>query len=371
MGLVAKKNIEDLLFRRDVLHDTPQEGDIQVHDQRFFDRVLIEGSLGLGESYVEGWWDCERIDIFIAKLLSGSHEAQSLALWLQVMRNLEARVTNRARVRAYEVGARHYDLGNDFYAGMLGRSMSYSCAYWRAAANLDDAQEAKFDLVCRKLGLRPGQRILDIGCGWGSFARFAARRYGVAVDGITVSQQQALYARKLCAGLPVEIRYQDYHGIKGVYDHIVSIGMFEHVGYKNYRDYLRIVCDALAPSGLFLLQTIGAWRTYQAFDPWLEKYIFPNALVPSLRQIADALEGVFVLEDLHNFGRDYSHTLMAWYENFEELWARVQGQYGPRFYRMWRYYLLSCAGSFRARHNQLWQLVLSKNGVPDGYRSVR
>jgi cyclopropane-fatty-acyl-phospholipid synthase len=249
--------------------------------------------------------------------------------------------------------------------------MIYSCGYWKDAATLDEAQEAKLDLVCRKLGLQPGMRVLDIGCGWGGTAQFAAERYGVSVVGVTVSAEQAAYARRLCEGLDVEIRLADYRTPDGTFDRVLSIGMFEHVGYKNYAEFMRVVRRRLADDGLFLLHTIGGNRSVKRSDPWTDRYIFPNSMLPSARQIAATIEGTFVLEDWHGFGPDYDRTLIEWHRNVERHWPELEAKYGERFRRMWTYFLLSSAGGFRARKNQLWQLVLSPHGVPGGYCAAR
>ncbi len=277
--------------------------------------------------------------------------------------------------RAYIVGEQHYDIGNDLYAKMLDKRMVYSCGYWSAplapARNLDEAQEGKLDLICKKLGLKPGQKILDVGCGWGSFAKFAAEKYGVGVVGITISKEQAALARERCKGLPIEIRVEDYRSTAGTFDHIVSVGMFEHVGLKNYRTFFKKMKSLLKDDGLFLLHTIGSSVDLRASDPWIEKYIFPGGLLPSVGQIGKALDRQFVVEDWHNFGADYDTTLMAWYKNFERAWPTLQDKYDERFRRMWRYYLMSMAGMFRSRGTQLWQIVLSKRGVHGGNTSVR
>ncbi|EKD33554.1 MAG: hypothetical protein ACD_76C00004G0005 [uncultured bacterium] len=254
---------------------------------------------------------------------------------------------------------------------MLDNSMTYTCGYWKDASTLDDAQEAKLDLVCKKIGLKHGDSVLDIGCGWGSFAKFAAEKYKAKVLGVTVSKEQIKLGQGLCRGLPVELRLQDYRKISGSFDHIVSLGMFEHVGYKNYRIFFEVVRRCLKDNGLFLLHTIGGNRSVHSTDPWIGKYIFPNSMLPSASQIASATEGLFVMEDWHNFGSDYDKTLMAWHSNFEKNWGSLMAHYDERFHRMWQYYLLSCAGSFRARQNQLWQIVYSKNGIINGYNSVR
>jgi cyclopropane-fatty-acyl-phospholipid synthase len=249
--------------------------------------------------------------------------------------------------------------------------MNYSCAYWAAADNLEDAQRHKLDMICRKLELKPGERLLDIGCGWGGLAQHAASHYGVEVFGVTVSREQQALARERCAGLPVEIALMDYRDINDHFDKAVSVGMFEHVGDKNYPGYFDTVADALRDEGLFLLHTIGSSVTRRYTDPWIDKYIFPNGRLPSARRLAEALEGRFLIEDWHNFGQDYDRTLMAWRENFDAAWPRLAQHYDARFYRMWIYYLASTAGFFRARQGQLWQLVLCKHQRRRIYRSVR
>ena len=243
--------------------------------------------------------------------------------------------------------------------------------YWKEAKTLAAAQEAKLELVCKKMSLEPGMKVLDIGCGWGSFALYAAEHYGVEVVGITVSKEQVTLANERGQGLPVTFRLQDYRDVTEPFDRIVSLGMFEHVGYKNYRDYMKAAARCLKDDGLFLLHTIGWIKSETSLDPWIHKYIFPNGMLPSLAQISKASEELFVMEDIHSFGTDYDKTLMAWHENFEEHWPELKDKYDERFYRMWRYYLLVCAGSFRARKNQLWQIVFSKNGVVSGYKSFR
>jgi cyclopropane-fatty-acyl-phospholipid synthase len=217
------------------------------------------------------------------------------------------------------------------------------------------------------LNLQPGKKILDIGCGWGSFVKYAAERYAVSCVGITLSQNQFELGKALCKGLPIELRLMDYRELDEQFDHIVSIGMFEHVGYKNYDRYMFVARKNLNHDGLFLLHTIGGNRSTVFTDPWIEKYIFPGGMLPSASQITKAVEGKFVMEDWHNFGADYDKTLLCWYDNFSRHWTKLKDKYDERFYRMWKYYLLSCAGAFRAR----LQIVLSKNGVRDEYIAAR
>jgi cyclopropane-fatty-acyl-phospholipid synthase len=368
----AKTAIEKLLLRTDIKINGGRSWDIIVHDERFYGAVLRGGSLAFGESYMAGWWDCDSIDELIYRIFSHDLLSKVRFTPANVALYLGAVIGNPGRrARAFEIGEKHYDVGNDLFLRMLDKRLTYTCGYWKNTKDLDGAQEAKLDLVCRKLGLKTGQTVLDIGCGWGSFAKFAAEKYGARVTGVTVSKEQVELGQKLCKGLPVEFLLQDYRDVEGTFDHVVSLGMFEHVVYKNYRRYFQIVRDHLKDDGLFLLHTIGSSTSSTHTDPWIHKYIFPNGMLPSIAQIGKAMEKLFVMEDWHNFGADYDKTLMAWFKNFEEHWPEIASAYGDTFYRMWKFYLLSCAGSFRARENQLWQVVLSKHGVPGGYESVR
>jgi len=281
-------------------------------------------------------------------------------------------INMQARHRAFIIGERHYDLGNDLFQNMLDKRMNYSCGYWKNATTLDEAQENKLDLICKKLYLKPGMKVLDIGCGWSAFGKYAAEKYGVEVVGLTVSKEQVALGKELCKGLPVEFRLQDYREINEKFDRIVSVGMIEHVGYKNYKEYFQIAERNLERDGLFLLHTIGEVRSTKNTDAWTHKYIFPNGMLPSIAQLGKAIEGIFVMEDWHNIGADYDKTLMVWFDNFNNSWDKIKDKYSERFYRMWKYFLLSSAGAFRARKKeQLWQIVLSKNGVLGGYNSVR
>lgn len=366
-----RRLLTELMGQADVAIGGSRPWDIAVHDERVFERVMARGSLGAGESYMDGWWDCEQLDEMLFRVKRAQleqHLPSHGALWLALL----ARLRNpQSRRRAFDVGERHYDIGDDLYTRMLDRRMIYSCGYWRAAADLDQAQEHKLDLVCRKLGLERGMRVLDIGCGWGGAAQFAVERYGVSVTGVTVSENQAAAARARCRGLPVEIRLQDYRAVEGKYDRILSLGMFEHVGVRNYRTYLKKVRALLAPDGLFLLHTIGSNLSETTADPWIDKYIFPNAMLPSMAQIAAAAERIWVIEDWHEFGVDYDRTLLCWSRNIESRWAEIADRYGPRFRRMWRFYLMSSAAGFRARRNRLWQIVMSPQGLVGGYPEVR
>ncbi|MFC4820747.1 cyclopropane fatty acyl phospholipid synthase [Dokdonella ginsengisoli] len=367
----AHARIESLLAAAGLHIDGPAPSDIQVHDQRLYSRVLAHGSLGLGESYMDGWWDADDLDGFLSRLLD-AHLDERVGGVEDAWLFLKSRVVNLQRGRrAYEVGEQHYDLGNDLFEAMLGKRLVYSCGYWNEATDLDAAQEAKLDLIFRKLGLQPGMRLLDIGCGWGEALKLAAERHGITGVGVTVSQEQADYAREICRGLPVEIRLTDYRELDERFDRVFSVGMFEHVGVKNYRTYFEVARRCAGDDGLFLLHSIGSNVSSNHTDPWIEKYIFPNSMIPSAEQIAKASEGLFVIEDWHNFGADYDRTLMAWRANFDAAWPHLEARYGERFRRMWRFYLSASAAVFRTRRDQLWQLVMSPRGIRGGYRAPR
>ncbi len=361
------------LQRADVRVDGSRPWDILIRDPRTFVRILTEGSLGAGESYMDGWWDCERLDEMLFRVFRAQLDQTTPRLASQWLRLLALVRNPQSPRRAFQIGRAHYDLGDDLFRAMLGPRMIYSCAYWGSEDDLGRAQERKLDLVCRKLGLERGMRVLDIGCGWGGAARYAAERYGVSVVGITVSQHQAEAAREHCRGLPVEIRLQDYRSPleSRPFDRIFSIGMFEHVGVRNYRVYLETVRRLLAPDGLFLLHTIGTNLSVTATDPWIERYIFPNSMLPSAAQIAAATDGRWVIEDWHGFGPHYDRTLLTWQKNFDEAWPLLRARYGEAFRRMWNFYLLSSAAAFRARRNQLWQILLSPRGIVGGCAAIR
>ncbi|UKJ08869.1 cyclopropane fatty acyl phospholipid synthase [Solitalea lacus] len=366
-----ERKVKAIIERTGIIVNGTNTFDIVVNNPHFYQRVLANGSLGLGDSYVDGWWDCTRIDEFFTKLLESGVEQKAKLDWSTRLAGLEAKVLNFQNIReAARNASFHYNLGNELFTQMLDKRLTYTCAYWKSATTLDDAQEAKLELTCKKLHLQPGMHVLDIGCGWGSFAKYAAEKYQVKVTGINVSTEQLALGRKLCKGLPIELIQTDYRKVNKQFDRIVSLGMFEHVGLKNYRTYFELINRCLKPDGLSLLHTIGANFSAIHSDPWISKYIFPNCLIPSLKQISQALENLMVIEDVHNFGPDYDKTLMAWHKNFVTNWPKLKDKYDERFYRMWTYYLLCCAGSFRARYTQLWQLVLSK-GNQSVYESIR
>jgi len=369
---MLKTILTELLEPCDIQINGHRPHDPQVVDNRFYNEVLSKGSLGLGESYIQGWWNAHDMEGLLYRLIQGDiarkFKAKPVILWHYI----RSKVLNlQSKRRSIDVALKHYNIGNELYTRMLGPTMMYSCAYWKDADTLDTAQEAKLALICKKLKLVPGQRILDIGCGWGGFARFAAINYGVSVVGVSISKEQVDFAREWCKELPVEIRLQDYRDLQEKFDRIVSIGMFEHVGYKNYHTYMHTVNQNLKDDGLFLLHSIGGNKTTTATDPWIHKYIFPNGLIPSPAQVTKAFEPYFMMEDWHNFGMDYERTLLAWQENFKENWGYIAASYDEYFYRMWLYYLNVSAASFKAKHNHVWQIVLSKKDNTNRYTSIR
>ncbi|EKS7793885.1 cyclopropane fatty acyl phospholipid synthase [Edwardsiella piscicida] len=364
--------LQPLLQQAGIGLEGQQPYDLQIHNPQLFSTVLKAGSLGLGESYMDGWWDCERLDMFFDRALRHGLDKKLPSNLNDLIYAVSARLFNlQSRRRAGQVAREHYDLGNDLFEAILDPHMQYSCAYWKEAKTLEQAQEAKLDLICRKLDLQPGQRVLDIGCGWGGLAAYMARNYGVEVTGITISQEQCELARQRCAGLPVTLRLMDYRDLDQPFERIVSVGMFEHVGPKNYATYFNTVKRCLHPEGRFLLHTIGSNISDHGVDPWINRYIFPNGRLPSMRDIVSCSEGMMVMEDWHNLGSDYDKTLMAWEARFRAAWPRLKDRYGERFYRMFRYYLCACAGAFRARDIQLWQVLFSPHGVSGGVRAAR
>jgi len=368
----SARKVANLLAIAGITLNGQQPWDLRVHDARFFRRVLAMGNLGAGEAYMDGWWDVDALDEFFARIERAELYKQFGFLWSFLLA-VKGRMLNlQTQRRGKRVAEWHYNLGNDLYQAMLGRYMQYSCGYWSGAKTIDQAQKNKLHLICRKLGLRPGMRLLDIGGGFGTLARIAAKEYGCEVVGYNISHEQVVYARELCRGLSVRIEEKDYRAAiaEQKVDRIVSVGFFEHVGHKNYDVFLQLARACLKDKGLFLLHTIGGNQARKSTDAWINKYIFPGGVIPSAAQLSSALEASWVVEDWHNFGPDYDRTLMAWWRNFEHRWPELRPRYGDRFYRMWKYYLLSSAGAFRARTLQLWQIVLSKGDIAS-YTPVR
>jgi cyclopropane-fatty-acyl-phospholipid synthase len=371
-----KKLVTPPLSKADVVINGGRPFDIQVNNERVYRRVALEGTLGFGESYMDGDWDAEDIAELINRLMRADLDKGRRGLTGHISDFIQSLRNEQSKHLSLRVAEKHYDLDNELYKKMLDPRMVYTCAYFdRGAKTLAQAQEDKMRLICEKIGLKPGQRVLDIGCGWGSFAKFAAEEFGAEVVGITIAKEQLALGRELCKGLPVELKFLDYRDIpkafpQGHFDHVISIGMFEAVGPKNFRAYMEAARWAVKPEGFFLLHTLGG--RVSAFDPWIERYIFPGGIIPSFDQIVRSFKDLFVMEDVQNLSPNYDPTLCAWWDNFNAAWPELKatGKYDERFYRMWRYYLLMCAGATRARALQLWHIVLSPHGVTGGYKRV-
>jgi cyclopropane-fatty-acyl-phospholipid synthase len=377
------KLVADLLAEADIRIGGARPWDITVRDPRFYKRAIAGGAIGLGESFMDGFWDCPALDQAIARMLrTDLRKKLKIAPWMTadivaehlpnlpyVWPGLRPFLSRFRSLKS--VAETHYEAGNDFYVAVLDKHMIYSCAYWAEAKTLEEAEDAKLAMSCRKLDLRPGQRVLDVGCGWGGFAKYAAENFGVSVVGYTISAEQRAYAIENCKGLPVEIRLDDYRNVAGRYDRVASFGMFEHVGRGNYGAYMQIVDRSLTDDGLFLLESIGDNVSKSECNPWFQKYIFsaPTSMFPSIREIAAAAEGRFIVEDWHNFGADYAPTLRAWNDNLVAQRDWIVDRYGERFYRMFVFYFLSCAGAFEARVYQMWQILLAKRGLAAGFRA--
>jgi len=376
--MVSPQTIIEQVFNSvDIKINGSRAQDIIVHNSDFFPRVLRQGSIALGESYMARWWDCKELDQFFFRILTNDLEAYVKKNKMKMIAPFfkSFLLNPQSPKKAWVVGKVHYDIGNYLYTKMLGKTMAYSCGYWKNAKTLDQAQENKYGLICQKLGLKQGMSLLDIGCGWGGLAKHAAKNYKVKVIGITISEEQAALARELCKGLSIEIKLEDYRDLKGQFDRIVSVGMFEHVGSKNYRTFMEIVTKLLKEKGLFLLHTIEKTKKGEGVDPWIGKYIFPNGQLPSPAQIMESSENLLIPQDFQNISLDYDKTLMAWYKNFNTHWNEIKNKdpekYNGTFKRMWDYYLLSCAGAFRAGTINVSQTVFSKGGLNKTYNCVR
>jgi len=273
-------HIQDMLASADIQTNGDRPWDLQIHNPDVYQRILREGLLGLGESYVEGWWDCPNLDEFFTKIFRSNLYDPIDRDLATVLETAKAKLWNMQSLnRSFQIGKHHYDLENELYQLMLDSRMTYTCGYWKTAQNLEDAQAAKLDLICQKLQLKKGMTLLDIGCGWGSLMKYAAEKYEVSCVGLTVSQEQIKLGEELCKGLPVKFILQDYRQFDEQFDRVASVGMIEHVGHKNYRVFMEKVNCCLKSDGLFLLHTIGNNSTKFYIDRWIDKYIFPNALL--------------------------------------------------------------------------------------------
>jgi cyclopropane-fatty-acyl-phospholipid synthase len=338
-----------------------QPWDVQVTDPRFYSSVLLRGSLGFGESYMRGWWHVEDLEEVAYRLSRAGLHWVARALPPHLVALAAASFSNRqTRTDSVNLVDRHYNLGNDLFRGFLGRSMVYSCAYFDDTESLDRAQELKLDLICRRLGLKAGERLLDIGGGWGEFARHAALHYGCHVTSINIADEQIRHARERCAGLPVEIVKCDYRDLRGSFDKVAVIAMLTHVGHSNYRRFMTIVHDCLATGGRVLVETLGSRISKVNCEPWTNRYIFPGGVVPSLRQIDRAADGLLARTEVTEFGHHYVPTLRSWNANLHASWPQLAGRYPETTRLMLGYFFLTVAGAFRAGHLKYWHVQLQK-----------
>jgi len=373
MSALAKRIITDLFSQAGVTLDGSNPWDIQLHDDRFY-RSAMRGSLGFGESYMEGIWDVDSIDALFRRIIRMNITRSSLVSINRLYLNIKSRLTNlQTRLGSLAIAETHYDLDHRLYELFLGPYNQYTCCFFNKAQTLPEAEIEKLEMICDKLDLREGDKVLDIGCGWGGFARYAAETRGCRVTGVSISKEQIAYARRYTEGLPVDIINCDYRDLPerfdaGHFDKVVIIGMIEHVGYKNYRKLVNIVHRAIKDDGMFLLHTIGNSSRTTVGDPWMEKYIFRNSMLPAMSQLADAFEGVFVVQDWENYGHYYAPTLAAWQNNFETNWPQIEAietehRFDEKFRRMFNYYFLSCKAGFETDHINLWQIVMTKEGL--------
>jgi cyclopropane-fatty-acyl-phospholipid synthase len=367
-----------MFAKADIKIDGNREWDIQVHDERFYSSLLFHGSVALGETYVNGWWDCKNVEQFIYRVLHyrlvnpRTYELQHFgSSFLKNTRFISKYIINAQSVkRASRDVKYHYNLGNDLFRATLGQSMTYTCGYFKNTKDLDEAQLNKMDLVCKKLHLKKGMTVLDIGCGWGSLAKHMSSKYGVKVVGITLSENQVKYARRHCKGEDVKIVLCDYRDYVGKFDRIVSIEMIEHVGAKNLKEFMHKANANLKEDGLMLLQFDGKAESINWNYSWIEKYIFPGTVTPSLKQITTSAEGLFTLVDLHDFTKDYHLTMNCWHSNFLKNWDDIKDSYDDRFFRLWKFYLTMCPATALANTQHLWQIVLQKNNSEKQYERI-
>ncbi len=375
MQALAERIITGVLEKADVRIGGDRPWDIAVHDKRFFMRA-VRGTMGVGESYMDGDWDAGSLIEFFRRTMGAGLQAHPLLRLNRLAKEIQARFRNlQTRDRSRAVAEEHYDLDHRMYSLFLGPWNQYTCCFFDGTRDLEQAEVCKLEMICDKLEIEAGDRVLDIGCGWGGFAKYAASTRGCKVIGISLSDEQIDYARSYTAGLPVEIHRLDYRDLPssslGPFDKILICGMIEHVGYKNYRQLMQVVHTVLKDDGLFLLHTIGNRHNTVVVEPWTEKYIFRNSMAPSMRQLAKAAEELFVIEDWENYGHYYVPTLQAWHDNFNRNWDRIRALEGPRpfderFRRMWNFYLMSSRAAFEVEDLHLWHLVMTRYGSGRG-----
>jgi len=344
--------------------DVPPAGRVVFRDRRLIWDLALHPDLGLGNAYADGRLEIEGDLPTVLKIIFAKPESRGLAKiardqWELLRRRSRSLTRSRRNVHS------HYDLGNDFYALWLDERMAYTCAYFPTeTASLEEAQLAKMDHVARKVWLRPGERVLEAGCGWGSLALHMARHYGVYVTAYNISSEQISYARERARaeGLSdrVEFREDDYRNVRGEYDAFVSVGMLEHVGDENYRELGRVIDRSLGPNGRGLIHSIGRVQR-RPMDPWITRHIFPGSYSPTLEEMVGILSPLdMAVIDVEDLRLHYEKTLEHWLERFEKHAAAIEQRFDARFARTWRLYLAGSIASFHVGNLQLWQLVFHR-----------
>lgn len=347
--------------------------DLIIHNDDSFTRLIREGDLGFSDAYLEGWWSTSDLQDFMDLVHLGYEPVydgfpgsalirayEQFRFWLQRNHRTQA----RANI------SYHYDLGNDFYALWLDDTMTYSSAIFETGQeSLEAAQTAKYASMVDQMGVKPGDHVLEVGCGWGGFAEYAARERGLRVTGLTISEEQLKFARERIekAGLSgqVELRMQDYRDCKGEFDGIASIEMFEAVGEKYWPAYFKMIRDRLRPGARATLQiiTVGdhRWEVYKRGVDFIQKHIFPGGMLPAPKILREQVEnaGLQIVKSLE-FGDSYDQTLRRWHHTFNDRWDEVAAMgFDDRFRKMWNFYLTSCASAFRAGTCDVTQVTIS------------
>jgi cyclopropane-fatty-acyl-phospholipid synthase len=367
--------LSKLLAAADVQINGTRPWDMQVHNESTYARILKDGDLGAGESYMEGWWDCQQLGVMIEKVLRADVMSKVQLSLVDKAKAVWSMLTgSKSTGSSKEQLCYHYDIGNDLYKAMLDPYMQYTCGFWRnGATTLEQAQLDKLDMICKKVNARQGCKWLDLGCGFSGLMKYATEKYSTVCTGYNLSTDQMGYGRDvLCAGLPITFVEGDFcktlASVKdGKFDVVTNVGSIEHCGVNRYREFMQNAYNCIADDGVFLTQSIlsGSKDTQYSFLAFLNKYIFPGGVSPTLTQLSQAMEGLFVIEDVHNFGEDYAKTLAAWHANLTQAWASLSAnnpKYTTKFKRMFDFYLLCCAGTFRARGLNLLQIVATKVG---------
>ncbi len=358
---MLRRPVEHIFSRAGVSINGTKPWDIRVNDNRFYRDVLINGSLGLGESYMRQQWTTDDLEGLFYRLCSSDLEKTSRRIPSQHFSRLFDFFINRqSHARAKSNAEHHYNLGNDLFFEFLGKFKNYSCGYFENADTLDEAQAAKMHKLCQLLDLKKGDRLLDVGGGWGEFAKFAATQYDCDVTSINIAQEQINHAREHCRDTAVEIVKSDYRDMTGTYNKIAVVAMFTHVGHKNYRVFMQTMSGLLEPGGKMVMETVGGLESKTRCEPWTDKYIFPGGLIPSMEQIDHSVRGLFKRDSVHEFGHHYAVTLQHWHRNFIEAWPRLRAHYSESMRLMFEYFFLSVAGDFRAKGLLHYHIAFSK-----------